>query len=143
MTAEYGIDVCTHVILGLPGETHDMMMETAEFLADQPIKGVKIHSLYVGRGTRLAKMYLEGEFSCMERDEYIETLIDFLEVLPSEFIIQRVTGDPKREELIAPRWTLEKTNNINFFKKRLEERDTWQGKKNRLKQFRLKAVREK
>ena len=129
MTAKYGIDVCAHVILGLPGETRDMMMETAQFLAGLPIKGVKIHSLYVSRGTQLTKMYLDGEFPCMERDEYIETLIDFLELLSPEFIIQRVTGDPNREELVAPAWTLEKTNNLNLFKKRLEERDTWQGKK--------------
>jgi radical SAM protein (TIGR01212 family) len=129
MTAEIGINICAHVILGLPGETRDMMMETARFIAGQPINGVKIHSLYVAGGTRLAGMYKNGEVSCMERDEYIETLIDFLELLPPEFIIQRVTGDPDRNNLIGPAWTLEKTNNLNLFKKRLEERDTWQGKK--------------
>ena len=129
ITAEYGINICAHVILGLPGETKKMMMETARFLADQPINGVKIHSLYVTKGTQLAKMYLDEEVSCMERDEYIETLIDFLELLPPEFIIQRVTGDPERDTLIAPAWTLEKTDNLNLFKRRLEERDTWQGKK--------------
>ncbi|MGD9161351.1 MAG: TIGR01212 family radical SAM protein [Desulfobacteraceae bacterium] len=132
MTAEYGLNICAHVILGLPGETGDMMMETARFLADQPISGIKIHSLYVTKGTRLAEMYLDEEVSCMERDEYIEILIDFLELLPPEFIIQRVTGDPDRDNLIAPSWTLEKTNNLNLFKKRLEERDTWQGKKYRI-----------
>ncbi len=129
MTAEYGIDICAHVILGLPGETGEMMMQTAKFLATLPIQGVKIHSLYVSKGTQLAKMYLDGGFSCMERDEYIEILIDFLELLPPEFIIQRVTGDPNRGDLVAPAWTLEKTNNLNIFKKRLEQRDTWQGKK--------------
>ena len=131
MTSEYGINICAHVILGLPGESKEMMLETARFLAEQPINGVKIHSLYVTKGTQLAKMYLNGDFSCMKREEYIETLIDFLELLPPGFIIQRVTGDPDRETLIAPAWTLEKTINLNLFKKRLEERDTWQGKKNR------------
>ena len=132
MTAEYGINICAHVILGLPGETGKMMMKTAQFLAGQPINGVKIHSLYVTKGTPLAKMYLNDEASCMERNEYIETLIDFLELLPPEFIIQRVTGDPDRNELIAPAWTLEKSNNLNLIKKRLEARDTWQGKKYRV-----------
>ena len=131
LTSKYNINICAHVILGLPGETRDMMMETAKFLADQPINGVKIHSLYISKGTQLAKMYHEDKFSCMERDEYIEILIDFLELLPPEFIIQRVTGDPNKDSLIAPSWTLEKTNNLNLFKKRLEERDTWQGKKYR------------
>ena len=129
MTAEYGINICAHVILGLPDETKEMMMQTAQFISASPINGVKIHSLYVTKGTRLARMYLEGGFSCMERDEYIETLIDFLELLPPEFIIQRVTGDPNRNDLIAPAWTLEKTNTLNLIKKRLEERDTWQGKR--------------
>jgi uncharacterized protein len=129
LTTEYGINICAHVILGLPGETRDMMMETAQFIANQPINGVKIHSIYVTKGAQLAKMYLDGEFSCMERDEYIETLIDFLEQLPPEIIIQRVTGDPDRDNLIAPAWTLEKTNNLSMINKRFEERDTWQGRR--------------
>ena len=128
MTGEYDIKICAHVILGLPGETRDMMLETARFLADQPLNGVKIHSLYVTKGTQLATMYNNGEFSCMKRYEYIETLIDFLELLPPEFIIQRVTGDPNRNDLIAPDWTIEKSKNLNLFKERLEKRDTWQGK---------------
>ena len=133
MTGEYWINICAHVILGLPGETRAMMLETARFLADQPLHGVKIHSLYVTKGTRLAEMYLKDEFTCMERDEYIETLIDFLELLPPEFIIQRVTGDPDRGRLVAPGWTMEKSANLNLFKKRLKERDTWQGRLFRIK----------
>ena len=128
MTRGYDIKICTHVILGLPGETRDMMLETARLLADQPLNGVKIHSLYVAKGTQLAMMYYKGEFKCMERDEYIETLIDFLELLPPEFIVQRVTGDPNRNDLIAPDWTIEKSKNLNQIKERLEMRDTWQGK---------------
>jgi len=128
LTIEFDIKICAHVILGLPGETKEMMLETARFLADQPIHGVKIHSLYVTKGTGLEKIYLAGRFSCMERDEYIECLIDFLELLPSHFIIQRLTGDPDRETLLAPEWTLYKTENLNLIKKRLVERDTWQGR---------------
>ncbi len=128
LTSEFDMKICAHVILGLPGETRDMMLETAKFLANQPIHGVKIHSLYVTKGTVLEKLFLAGKFSCMERDEYIECLIDFLELLPPQFIIQRLTGDPERETLLAPVWTIEKTENLNLVKKRLVERDTWQGR---------------
>lgn len=131
MTQKSGLNICAHVILGLPGETREMMMETAEFLADQPIHGVKIHSLFVTEGTALAGMYRSGEFRCMEREEYTDTLIDFLELLPPDYIIQRVTGDPDRKNLLAPHWTLEKSKNMNHIRQRLEERDSWQGKKYR------------
>jgi len=129
ITKEHGIKICTHVILGLPGETRDMMMETAHFVAALPIDGIKIHSLYITRGTALADLYKNGEYTCLERGEYIETLIDFLEVLPPGIIIQRITGDPNASELIAPLWTQEKTQNISLINKRMEERDIWQGKK--------------
>jgi uncharacterized protein len=129
MARDHKLKVCAHVILGLPGETHEMMMDTARFVAALPIDGIKVHSLFVTKGTALADLYHSGDFKCMERDEYIETLIDFLELLPPEMIIQRMTGDPNPAELIAPLWALEKSNNINLIKKRMEERDTWQGKK--------------
>ena len=129
MSKEHGLNTCAHVILGLPGETHEMMMDTARFIASLPITGVKIHSLYITKGTALAELYKKGDFTCLEREEYIETLIDFLELLPPEMVIQRLTGDPYVSELIAPQWTLEKNQNTNLIKKRLEERNTWQGKK--------------
>jgi uncharacterized protein len=129
MTREHDINICAHVILGLPGETHEMMMDTAKHIAGLPIAGIKIHSLYVTKGTALADLYEKGEYACLEREEYIETLIDFLELLPPEMVIQRLTGDPNASELIGPQWTLEKSHNINLIKKRLEERDTWQGKR--------------
>jgi|WetSurMetagenome_2_1015567.scaffolds.fasta_scaffold81510_2 uncharacterized protein len=129
MAREHDLNICAHVILGLPGETHDMMMDTAKHIAGLPIAGIKIHSLYVTKGTALADLYEKGEYACLEREEYIETLIDFLELLPPEMVIQRLTGDPNASELIGPQWTLEKSHNINLIKKRLEERDTWQGKK--------------
>jgi uncharacterized protein len=129
MTKEHGLKTCTHVILGLPGESHAMMMDTAYFIAALPVDGIKIHSLYVTKGTALADLYKKGEYACLDREEYIETLIDFLEILPPEMVIQRITGDPNAGELVAPIWTLEKTKNISLIKKRFEERDTWQGKK--------------
>jgi len=127
---EHGIKICAHVILGLPGESHAMMMDTARFAAGLPVDGIKIHSLYVTKGTALADLYEKGEYKCLEREAYIETLIDFLEILPPDMVIQRITGDPNARELIAPLWTLDKSQNISLINKRMEERDTWQGKKN-------------
>jgi len=129
MADEHGLSICTHVILGLPGETHDMMMDTARFVASLPVDGIKMHSLYVTSGTALADLHKNGGYRCMDREEYIETLIDFLEFLPPDMVIQRITGDPNPSELIAPLWTLEKTKNISLINRRMEERDTWQGKR--------------
>jgi radical SAM protein (TIGR01212 family) len=131
ITHEYGLNICAHVILGLPGETREMMLDTARFIAGLPIDGVKIHSLYITGGTALARLHEKGEYNCLDRDEYAETVIDFLEILPPELVIQRLTGDPFRYELAAPLWMLEKTENMNLIEKRMRERDTWQGKKNK------------
>jgi radical SAM protein (TIGR01212 family) len=129
MASGYGLDVCAHVILGLPGETRTMMLETARYLASLPVKGVKIHLLYVVRGTRVASLYERGEFQCLERGDYTELVVDFLELLRPDMIIQRLTGDPTPFELVAPEWAKEKSRNLALIRQRLEERNTWQGKK--------------
>ena len=126
---DYGLDVCVHIILGLPGETHEMMMGTARVLAGLSIKGVKIHLLYIVKNTPLARLYDEGGYRCLERSEYIDLVVDLLEVLPSGHIIQRLTGDPIFHELVAPLWAKDKLKNLNLIRKRLEERETWQGRK--------------
>jgi radical SAM protein (TIGR01212 family) len=144
MADKQGLNVCTHIILGLPGESRDMMLETARFLSVLPIKGVKIHLLYVVKGTPLASLYQKKtlsspkkktlsspkkNFQCLERDVYIERVVDVLERLRPDIIIHRLTGDPVGEELVAPLWAKQKTENLNLIRKRLEERDTWQGMK--------------
>jgi len=129
MADDFGLNVCAHIILGLPGETREMMIETALFLAERPIKGVKIHLLYVVKDTPLAVLYERGAYRCLEREEYIELVADFLELLPPAMVIQRLTGDPIKTELVAPLWAKDKMENLNLIKQRLEERDTWQGKK--------------
>jgi len=131
MASDHGLNICAHIIIGLPGETHGMIMDTARYIADLPLGGVKIHSLYVTRGTPLAALYEKGEYGCMTRDEYLEILVDFLELLPPGMVIQRLTGDPVPEELVAPLWALDKTKNISLINRRLEKRDTWQGKRYR------------
>jgi len=125
----YGLNVCAHIILGLPGETPEMMRETARYIGGLPISGVKIHFLYVVEGTRLAELYHQGGFRCLEREEYIDLVVDFLERIPPTMVIHRLTGDPKGVRLVAPQWACEKSQNLQLIKERLEERHTWQGRR--------------
>ena len=127
MADEYGLKICAHVILGLPGEDRDMMMQTALFLSDLPIHGVKIHLMYVVEDTALAALYNKGEFHCLEQEEYAELVADFLERLPPGVVIQRLTGDPVGSELVAPLWAKEKSMNLQLIQKTLKRRNTWQG----------------
>ena len=129
MATDCELDICAHIILGLPGETREMMLQTALFLANRPVKGVKIHMLYIVKDTPLAGLYERGEYECLDREDYVEYVVDFLELLPPTMVIQRLTGDPVRSELVAPSWATEKSENLEAIRKRLEERDTWQGKK--------------
>jgi len=129
MTNDYGLNICAHVVLGLPGETSEMMLDTARLIARLPVTGVKIHLQYVMKGTPLAVLYEKGEYPCLERNEYIEMVMNFLELLPSDMVIQRLTGDPAQSELVAPMWAGDKNENLKLIRERLEERDTWQGKR--------------
>ena len=129
LTKDRGINICTHVILGLPGEDRNMMLETAKILTDSPINGVKIHLLYVVKGTMLDKMWKRGEYIPMEQKEYVDTVCDFLELLPDNIIIQRITGDPHADELQAPMWAGRYRETFNMIQDTLEKRDSFQGKK--------------
>ncbi len=128
LTHAYGLNSCAHIILGLPGEDRKMMLETARFLSNLPIQGIKIHLLYVVENTPLAELYNRGLFRCLEREEYVDLVVDFLEILRPDIIVQRLTGDPIRSELAAPLWAIEKTKNLRIIQETLERRDTWQGK---------------
>jgi len=128
MANEFGLNICAHVILGLPGEDREMMLQTANFLAALPVHGIKIHLLYVIKGTPLAGLYRRGKFRCLEREEYVNMVVDFLEILPSAMVIQRLTGDPGISELVAPIWAREKSRNLSLIQKTLEKRKTWQGR---------------
>jgi uncharacterized protein len=129
MAREYSLDICAHVILGLPGEDRDMMLRTARFLGRLPIQGIKIHLLYITKGTPLTEAYYQGEFRCLEQDEYVSLVVDFLERLPAEVVVQRLTGDPQISDLIAPTWACEKSKTLNLIQKTFENRNTRQGKK--------------
>jgi len=127
-TKKKGIKICAHVILGLPNESRQQMLATAEALADLGIDGVKIHLLYVVRGTKLADLYDQGRYKCLKQREYVDLVCDFLERLPQDMVIQRLTGDPHPEELVAPLWSLKKAETLTLIKETLEKRDSWQGK---------------
>ena len=128
MADEYSINICAHIILGLPGEDREMMLQTARFLSNLPIRGVKIHLLYVVKETPLSELYHKKGFRCLERKEYANLVVDFLELLPPDMVIQRLTGDPIQSELVAPLWAKEKQVNLKLIQITLERRKTWQGK---------------
>ena len=122
-----GIRTCAHIILGLPGETRAMVRQTARFLADLDIGGVKLHLLYVVKGTPMERLYSQGQYRCLTQDEYVEWTCDVLERLPKNAVVHRLTGDPHLEELVAPEWSLDKRGTLLAIEQRLEERDTRQG----------------
>lgn len=112
MTRESGIPVSVHVILGLPGETKEDMMATAKKLKELKIDGIKIHLLHVLKGSALEKLYKEGKVKVLGQDEYVDLVCSFLENLPHDIIIQRLTGEGSRVDHIAPLWALNKTDTI-------------------------------
>lgn len=123
------INVCAHVILGLPNETKEDMLETARVLGDLGVNGVKIHLLCVLNNTRLVKLYYQGKIPMMEEDEYVETACDFLELLPPEVTIHRLAGNGLKPNMLAPAWLSKKFVVLNKIDKLLEERSSWQGSK--------------
>jgi len=127
-TRSRNIAVCAHVILGLPGENRADICFTAEILAAAGVDGVKIHSLYVVKGTALAGQLGAGAYRCLGQSEYADLVVDVLERLPARVIIQRLTGDPHPGELIAPAWCRDKAGTLTAIRRRLELRDSWQGR---------------
>jgi len=127
-THAHRIAVCAHVILGLPGESREDMLKTARFLARQDIQAVKIHLLYVVRGTVLESWYRAGTFQCLRSEEYTSMVAEFLALLPPHFIIQRLTGDPHPEEFVAPAWALEKQRNLQAVNSYMRAHGLYQGK---------------
>lgn len=124
-----GIPVTVHIIVGLPGETHDDYIKCAEYLADRHVEGVKIQLLHVLRGTDLAADYEAGLFKVMERGEYIRTVVDIIELLPPDTVVHRLTGDGPRKILIAPQWSTDKKNILNLIHREFRTRNTYQGRK--------------
>ena len=123
------INICVHIILGLPGEDEEMMLETVRRVAELRPHQVKLHLLHVIKGTPLAKMYERGDYVPLEKEEYVDLVCKSLELLPPETVIGRLTGDGMAEELLAPLWSIKKVSVINDIDKELFARNTWQGSK--------------
>lgn len=121
------IQICAHVIFGLPNETETDMLQTIRDLLPLGIEQIKLHLLHVLKNTTLAHRYERGEYTPMSREDYIRTVVSALELLPPETVIGRLTGDGAKDELLAPLWSLKKTTVLNDIDKLLYERDTFQG----------------
>lgn len=125
---ERGVNVCVHLINGLPYETRDMMMETVKEVAGLNPHTIKLHLMHIIKGTALEKLYEKKPFHVFELEEYAQLICDQLEIIPPEVVIQRITGDGVREELVAPMWSLKKFCVMNEIDKEMQRRDSWQGK---------------
>ena len=122
-----GITVIVHVILGLPGESREMMLQTVDYLSgEHRPDGIKLQLLHVLEGTDLAEDWRAGAFRCMEMDEYFDILFECLSRLPEDMVIHRLTGDGPKKLLLAPLWTGDKKRVLNALNRELERRDIWQ-----------------
>lgn len=131
-TADCGILTGGHIILGLPGESHDTMVMQAEILSELPISTLKIHQLQLIRGTRMAKEYMDNpsDFHLfMEVDEYIDLVIDYVEHLRPDLVVERFISQSPKELLIAPDWGLKNYEFVTRLQKRMKERGAYQGKR--------------
>ena len=115
------IDVVTHIILGLPGETPQMAMETTRAAVGAGTDGVKFHLLHVLQGTDLADDYLAGKFSCLTLEEYGFWLKSCIDLLPERIVVHRITGDGAKKDLIAPLWSADKKKTLNYLRNYLEK----------------------
>ena len=130
-TAERGIRVGAHIILGLPGETREMLIRQAEILSTLPLTTLKLHQLQLIKGTRMAAEYAENptDFHLYTADEYIDLAIDYVEHLRPDIVLERFVSQSPKELLIAPDWGLKNHEFTDKVKKRMRERDSFQGKK--------------
>ena len=122
------VQTCIHLIFGLPGEDEARMMETVRAVAALHPHQVKLHLLHVLRGTRMAEIYLSGEYIPMEKDAYVRAIVRALELLPPDAVIGRLTGDGMGSELLAPEWSRRKVSVINDIDKMMFAENTWQGR---------------
>ena len=131
MTAERNITVGAHLIIGLPNENKENILSHAKKISELPINMLKLHQLQIIRHTKMAKQYIANpeNFNLFGVNEYIELMVDFLEVLNPKIMLERFTSESPKELLIAPKWSgLKNFEIVHKIEKRLEERNTWQGK---------------
>ena len=126
--SRHGIEVVTHVILGLPGETREMMLDTVKYLNTLPIQGIKLQLLHVLEGTDLGTYYKNTGFHVLEEDEYVDLILECIEHLKPEITIHRITGDGPKDLLIAPLWSSAKRSVLNHIHHEMKLKNSWQGK---------------
>lgn len=126
---ERNINVVVHIINGLPGETKEDMLNTVKYLNKLDIQGIKIHMLSIIKETPLESLYKKEHFHVLTKEEYIDIVVDQLELLRPEIVIHRITGDPDPKELIEPTWLIKKFTVLNDIDKEMVKRDTYQGAK--------------
>ena len=124
---ENNIKVVVHIINGLPYETENMMLDTAKYLNKLDIQGIKIHMLHIIKDTEMAKLYEKENFHILSKEEYINIVIKQLEILDPNIIVNRITSDPDKENLIEPIWLCEKCILLNDIDKEMKKRNTYQG----------------
>ena len=123
------VEIVSHLINGLPGETPEMMLENVRrCVTDNDIDGIKLHLLHLMTNTRMQRDYHEGRLKLLSMDEYVQIICNQLEIIPKSIIIHRITGDAPRDMLIGPMWSLKKWEVLNAIDKALEDNDIWQGK---------------
>ncbi len=126
--SRHGIEVITHVILGLPRETREMMLDTVKYLNTLPIQGIKLQLLHVLEGTDLGTYYKNTGFHVLEEDEYVDLILECIEHLRPEITVHRITGDGPKDLLIAPLWSSAKRSVLNHIHHEMKEKNCWQGK---------------
>ena len=126
-SASEKINICVHIIFGLPGEDREMMLQTVKDVAALHSEQVKIHLLHIIRGTRMAQIYENGEYTPMTMDDYVDTVAEALTLLPEDTVIGRLTGDGMQDELLAPDWSRKKTIVINNIDKVMFLKGIYQG----------------
>ncbi|MDW7669403.1 MAG: TIGR01212 family radical SAM protein [Bacillota bacterium] len=122
-----GIKAVVHVIIGLPGESKSDIIKTIKYLSSQNIWGIKFHLLHILKDTDLEKYYYKNKFKLLEKDEYIDIICDAIEYLRDDIVVHRVTGDGKKSDLIAPRWSLDKLRVLSGIDMELKKRNSYQG----------------
>lgn len=122
------VEIVSHLINGLPGENHEMMVENVRrCVTDNEIDGIKLHLLHLMTSTKMQRDYHEGRLKLLSMDEYVNIICDQLEIIPKNIVIHRITGDAPRDMLIGPMWSLKKWEVLNAIDKEMERRGSYQG----------------
>ena len=128
LLTSYDIPVVTHIIFGLPGETHEDMLRSVKYVNVFKPAGIKLHLLHLMKHTPMVQLYEAGRLRFLEFDEYVELVVQALTLIYPDTVIHRLTGDAPRSSLIGPEWSLKKWEILNAIDRKLEAEDLWQGK---------------